>query len=139
MKNILRAVAGNFLGIMVGLWVAAPAFAVGAELHSSIDVKTAREKDGKLTFTFKVVPGDKMVINNDGPWKLDIKKSEGITFSTTTLPKAEMKESIPGFTLTSAAPPAAKSGKVEYQMVAFVCTKDKTLCYRDVHKTTASW
>lgn len=138
MKNVMWSLAKPVLGVLVGVWFAVPAFAVG-ELHSSIDVKTVREKDGKLTFTFKVVPGEKMVINHDGPWKLDIKKSEGITFTTTTFPKTEMKEAIPGFTMTSAAPPAAKSGTVEYQMVAFVCTKEKTLCYRDVHKTTASW
>lgn len=107
--------------------------------HSSIAVSKEKLKDGRLQFTFKVIPSEKMIINMEGPWKLDLKKHDGIEFATTKLVKSDMRETLPGFLAESNSPPAAKSGKIDYQMIVFVCTKDKGQCFRDVHKETFAW
>ena len=39
----------------------------------------------------------------------------------------------------AAAKPEKPAGEVEYSMVAFVCTKDKAQCFREVHKGKVPW
>ena len=105
---------------------------------SSIEVVSSKDGD-KLNLKFKTIPNKDMVINEDGPWKLEIKKSDGLKFSKTKFERAEVDFKIPGFSATTTAKPSTPSGEVTYKYIAFVCTKDKTLCVRDVHEGTGSW
>lgn len=95
--------------------------------------------DSKLSITFKVLPAKDMVINTEAPWKLEIKKAEGLSFVKTTIGRAELDEKVPGYVLSTSAAPTASQGQIEYSAVVFVCDKDKTRCYREVKTGTHAW
>lgn len=121
------------------LLAAAPAFAFGSKPeHSAVDVETKAEGD-KLKLVFKPRPLEGMVINEEGPWKLEVKKADGLAFAKTTMTKDDIDFKTPGWTLATTAKPAKDAGEVEYAMTVFVCTKDKTQCFREVHDAKAAW
>ncbi len=116
------------------------ATARGADLekHSKVDV-TSVPKAGNLELTFKVLPTNGLHINLDGPWKLEIKGHEGLAFDKDTLAKKDLNEGLTGFVVTTKAAPAKPAGELEYALTAFVCTDDKTACFREVHNGKATW
>jgi len=105
---------------------------------SSIEISSTKQGD-QLKLTFKTVPASDMVINEDGPWKLELKKAEGMTFSKDKFDKKEIDFAIPGYTVLSAGKPASNKGSFGWKMIVFVCTKDKATCVRDVHEGTYTW
>ena len=122
------------------MFAAQAALGLGEPVNSKVEVTTKKD-DGKkaVTFEFKIVPNDGMVVTFDAPWKLDIKDKDGLAvFEKASLGKPDMDEKLPGFIVTS-KPNAGSKGKLEYTLVAFICTKDKTACYREVHKGAADW
>jgi hypothetical protein len=123
---------------LLSLLFATNAFAMGAPDHSKVAVD-AKPAGDKLQLVFKVEPTNGLHINMEGPWKLELKSSDGLAFAKTTLGKDAMDEKLPGFTMTTTAKPAKPAGEVEYSLVAFVCTNDKTQCYREVHNGKAAW
>jgi hypothetical protein len=119
------------------------AFGFGKPEHSAVKVSV---KPGELAkpadpptkiFTFELQMQPDMVLNHDGPWKLEIKAHDGLGLAKTTFDKAELDDKIPGYAVTATAAKAA--GELEYQMTVFVCTKEKTQCFREVHKGKYSW
>jgi len=50
-----------------------------------------------------------------------------------------MDEKLPGFVVATAGKPAKAKGELDYTMVAFVCTKEKTQCFREVYNGKAAW
>lgn len=137
MKN-LRVLSLVFVGLVT--FASFPQSSSATDgFHSAVKVSKELLKDGRLHMTFKLVPSENMVINMDGPWKLEVKKADGLEFSNNKLLKAEMQQSIPGFVAETKTAPKAKSGKIDYQMIAFVCSKDKSQCFRDVHNETFNW
>lgn len=106
---------------------------------SSIEVTAnTSKKDGKTSLVFKVVPAENMVINEDGPWKLEIKDAAGLTLAKNKLEKGDIDFKIPGYSVDvtkggSSNKKSATAKAVAYKMIVFVCTKDKTTCVRDVH------
>lgn len=105
--------------------------------QSSIEVTTATQPSGEMQLKFKTIPAKGLKINNDGPWSLEIKDHAGLDVTTKKLGKDAFTESIPGFTLTSK--PSAKSGKLSFKMVVFICTESKSQCFRDVHQGSVDW
>lgn len=120
------------------LMLATTAVAAEPALHSKVDITTAPKADS-LELTFKVLPTDGLHINLDGPWKLEIKSADGLVFEKTTFVKKDLKEDLTGFVVSTKGAPAKKSGELEYSLVSFVCTNDKTACYRDVLTGKAPW
>ncbi len=105
-----------------------------AESNSRVDVsKTAKE------LVFKVIPNDGLVINLEGPWKLEIKDHAGLTVEKKLYDRSTLNEKLTGFQVPAVAAKGVNKGEVSYKLVAFVCTKDKTRCYRDVHDAKSQW
>lgn len=119
------------------LALSSTAWALGANDHSTVSVQTVVKGDG-LALTFKVSPASGLHINMEGPWTLEIKNPTGLSMAKTTFRKTDMDEKIPGFAVTGAKP-EAPHGSFDYQLTAFVCTNDKTQCYRDVLTGKADW
>ena len=105
---------------------------------STVVTKAESGKTG-LTFTFRVVPEAKLHINQEGPWQLELLTAPGLTFASTTLKKNVVDFGLPGFTAMTTMPPSLKSGSLAYKLIAFVCTDDKALCFRDVHTGEINW
>ncbi len=121
------------------------AHAASTGKHSNVEATTQfsagakADAPGMLTVQFKVVPNSDMGINLEGPWSLEIKDAGGLTIETKKLARPQLNEQMPGFSVTASVPPQAQSGKLGYRLVSFICTKDKSVCYRDVHDGTAGW
>ena len=118
--------------------VSVTAYGFGKPQHSKVSVQST-PKDGNLEFVFKIEPNSDMSVTFDAPWTLDIKNAEGLTLSKEKLKKSDLDQKLPGFKVSTTAAPKAKSGEVEYKLVSFICTKDKTRCYREVHKGKHNW
>ncbi len=103
-------------------------------LNSEVEIR--RKKD---TFEFKVIPKDGLAINLEGPWKLEIKTSPEADIMHTKFERPSLDEKLPGFVVPLKPGNHAKKGNITFKLIAFVCTKDKTRCYRDVHDKTLSW
>jgi hypothetical protein len=110
----------------------------GAPDHARVAV-ASRTVGDKLELSFKVVPEAGLHVNMEGPWKLELKRHDGLAFAKTTFAKSDMQEKVPGFVATTSAKPSQAKGDVEYSLVAFVCTDDKTQCFREVHSGKAAW
>lgn len=105
--------------------------------QAAVAVTKALQPDGKIRFDFKTIPAKGLKINTDGPWSLELKSHPGLELAKEKLGRAEFQDAIPGFSLL--AKPAEKSGKVDFKMVVFVCTAEKTQCFRDVHQGSINW
>ena len=105
--------------------------------QASVDVAWSKQPDGDVRFDFKTTPAKGLKINSEGPWSLEIKGHSGLTIPKPKLGKPEFQESLPGFSLMSK--PTAKSGKIEFKMVVFVCTESKAQCFRDVQQGSLNW
>jgi hypothetical protein len=129
MKIICKVIVLGF-----SIWSLSPltALATGkATSKATVEVTALGQPDSRVQFTFKTVPSGDLVVNKDGPWKLEILSSGKIQFDKKELKRADWKEDISGFSVTS-APAKIKSEKIKYKLVAFVCTKDKSQCFREV-------
>ena len=125
--------------LTIGMALAsASAFGFGEPKHSSVDVETKKAGD-KMTFNFKIQPNEGMKATFDAPWTLEIKGHDGLSFSQTKMTKSELDEKLPGFSVTTLAGPSSAKGELEYQLTSFICTTDKTQCFREVHKGKAPW
>jgi hypothetical protein len=129
MKTICKALVLGF-----SLWSLNPigAMATGkVASKATVEVTALSQSDSRVQFTFKTIPIGDLVVNKEGPWKLEIISSGKLQFDKKELKRADWKEDIAGFSLTS-APAKTKSEKIKYKLVAFVCTKDKSQCFREV-------
>ncbi len=89
-------------------------------------------KDQSRKVSFSTVPGAGLKINEDGPWKLEIKNAKGLKFSQLEFKRDVWNVSTAGFETTATLDGAAKFGDIQYKMTTFVCTVDKSMCYREV-------
>ena len=105
--------------------------------RATVRVTGAAAKTGS-TLTFATVPGDGLKINGEGPWKLEIKTIKGATTATTEFKRSEWKEGIAGFEVPATLDKDSKKVELSFKMTTFVCTKDKTMCYREVVEDKAS-
>jgi hypothetical protein len=110
------------LGTVVG---SLTSYAAG---RATVEVGTSKTPP---TLIFTTKPANDLAINAEGPWKLEIKSIKGATVEEKEFKRPQWKESIGGFEV----PVKLTGGKkidVEYKMTTFVCTKDKSMCYREV-------
>jgi len=112
----------------LSLFSTVPAFAAG---KATVTVNAKTTQDGRVELTFKTTPADGLAINKEGPWKLELKSSGKLKFEKKEYKRADWKEDFAGFSLTS-EPTKEKSDNVKYKLVAFICTKDKSQCFREV-------
>jgi hypothetical protein len=113
---------------MATVLISPEAFGAG---KAQIEVTGKPQADKRIEFTFKTHPVGDLVINKEGPWKLEIISSGKIKFEKTEYKRTEWKEDVSGFTVLGSAT-KGKSETIKYKLVAFVCTKDKSQCFREV-------
>ena len=127
--GIARWTALLLLG--TGIGGAGPLCAAGA--HSAVAVK-GRWEGKALSLDFVVEPQSALHINDEGPWRLELAAVPApLKLTKSTWDRSDFDAKLPGFKVRGEALGAAPvSGKVAYKLTAFVCTNDKTQCYRDV-------
>lgn len=106
--------------------------------HSKVDTKLTFDKDD-ATFVLQVVPNDGMALTFDtAPWKLSLENAEGLMVERKDLTwtAKEVDQKTGAFTIKGKAKP---NGKFSFKLNAFVCTKDKTRCYPQMHKKDLTW
>lgn len=124
-----------FAALLVTAFAGA-AYGFGKPQHSAVEVDVKDDAGGKQ-FVLKVKPNSDMVVTLDAPWKLEVKGHEGLAFAKTTFNKADMDDKLPGFVVTGKTDKA--KGDLEYSLTSFICTKDKTQCFREVHTGKQAW
>jgi hypothetical protein len=122
--------------IITALAIAAPAFAQEKQLKVAA---TVQQSGANLGIEFKVVLGRNLVVNRNGPWSLTITDPGGLKLARQQFSLAGFNASLPGFSIQSAGAPRSKSGELRYRLTAFVCTKDKSRCFREVHEGSVPW
>lgn len=125
----IKAVAISFC-----LSIQAPVIAAG---KANVEVTAKAQGDKRVELTFKTIPTGDLAINSEGPWKLQLISSGKLKFNKKEFKRAEWKEDIAGFTAVS-SPAKTKSEKIQYKLTAFICTKDKSQCFREVIEGTAN-
>lgn len=127
------------LSLISTLLAALPAYAqLGTPKHSTVEVNAEREAQN-LQFVFTVKPKPDMLATFEAPWKFEVKAADGLTFAKTAFDKADMDEKLPGYRIATSTPPSKPAGTLDWTLTAFICKKDKSACYREVHKGTYNW
>lgn len=102
-------------------------------------------------FQFKIEPNKGLAISTDGPWQLDIFNINSVESQKLTYKKSNFDEKIPGYKVSMdefkksiGLSPSKSNSSTEtklkffnYKITAFICTIDKTKCFRDVIKGEA--
>lgn len=114
------------------------AFGFGEPKNSKVEITTASSGD-QIEFTFKVSANAGHAVTFEAPWKLDLKNHDGLSFANSSFNKDNMDEALPGYKVKTNAKPAKQNGEFDFSLVSFICTSDKTTCYREVHKGKHSW
>lgn len=127
-----------FLAIAAVFTFATSAFGFGEPTHSKVEISAAPVGD-TMEFTFKIIANEGHKVTFDAPWKFELKKHDGLTFANSAFNKDNMDAAIPGFKVKTTAPAVGAAGDLEYSLVSFICTTDKTQCYREVHKGKYAW
>jgi hypothetical protein len=112
--------------------------AASAPQHSKVEFSYVTAADGSSKLGFRVVPNAGLKITPDAPWKLQIKSAEGIELGATEFDRTKFSEKVPGFEVP-VSKINAPSGKLSFKLISFVCTENKTQCYREVHEQTSEW
>jgi hypothetical protein len=107
---------------------------------AKVEVSAKAQADKRVELTFKTLPSTDLAINKDGPWKLEILSSGKLKFDKKELKRADWKEEIAGFTMVS-SPAKTKKETIKYKLTAFICTQDKSQCFREVVEgvTNINW
>lgn len=96
-------------------------------LNSS--VKISNESSDLI---IRVVPNEGLQLTYEGPWTLNITNMKNFNFEKTKFTKSDMNTDTGEFKISGAK--LGKNWNADYELVSFVCTKDKTRCFREVHK-----
>ncbi len=114
-------------------FIALFACALNSAPSEKAKVSISSKKDGKnVALSFTTHPGTGLKINAEGPWKLEIKEAKGIKLDKLELKRDAWKEDIAGFQVSGTPAADAKNVEIQYKMTTFVCTTDKSMCYREV-------
>lgn len=105
--------------------------------QSSIHASWSTGNDGLVTFQFKTLPADGLKINTEGPWSLELKEHTDLDVEKNQFKRQDFDEKIAGFTFTGK--PKTKNGTIGFKMVTFVCTENKTQCFRNVQQGSFAW
>ncbi len=139
MKFFFETIRLGILVCCLGVWASIAFGGADSSNLTSIEVVKEAQKNQTLSFKFEVkIPTD-LVFNGEGPWKLKLKKHDGLSFEKTEWGAKDVDSNIPGFLIVTNQKPQSKAGLLEYSLTAFVCSKDKSKCYREVHNGTTNW
>ncbi|MEI8027232.1 MAG: hypothetical protein WCI18_12870 [Pseudomonadota bacterium] len=113
--------------------------------NSTLSIERTQE-----TLVFKIEPHKDLAISPDAPWSVKLSHVNNLSPETLTLAKKDFDPKIPGFKIAlGIAQDNEKHGTAkvgdkksipssfDYTLTAFVCTVDKTKCFRDVIKGRA--
>lgn len=128
--------------VLSPLLSASSAAAQAPATHSEVNAQgeAVAATANQLRLVFAVRPASGLHINLEGPWALTLKNpSGGVSLAKTGWTKADLDDKLPGFVAQASVTPQTNTGDVDYDLVAFVCTDDKTQCYRDVHHGRLHW
>lgn len=118
--------------------IATQAFADAAK-KATVNVTAEKGKNpGTFSVQFKTIAGNGLKINAEGPWKLDIKSATGLKFEKSEFKRDAWIESAAGFTALGTNVGKAATADITYKLTAFVCTADKSMCYREVVENQAT-
>lgn len=126
----------NIIGVSLVL-SASFLMAEAKEVHSQVSERVTISADGKLSFEFEVKT--KLAMNWEAPWLLQLNKYEHLSFDKVKFKRGDMDDKLPGFKIATKSKPGGDKGTLDYKLIAFVCTKDKSKCFRDVHKGSFAW
>jgi hypothetical protein len=126
----------NYVGnLLVGLCFSVFGFchsANASEIRATVEVKVDKKTKAANQMIFSTKPASGLIVNDEGPWKLEIKGSKGVDFKVKEVKRGEWIADVAGFRVDYSPVAGAKDAEVEFKMVTFVCTKDKSICYREV-------
>jgi len=127
----------KILSIIFCVCVSSTVLAAG---KAKVEVSAKAQADKRVELTFKTLPSTDLAINKDGPWKLELLSSGKLKFDKKEFKRTEWKEDIAGFTVVS-SPAKTKNETIKYKLTAFICTKDKSQCFREVVEgvTSVNW
>ena len=102
---------------------------------------TAKKDKNDVRLSFKTVPAEGLAINAEGPWKLEIKPMSGLKADKSEWKRSDWNEATGEFEFTAHPQSKATSSDVPFKLTAFICTKDKTQCFREVieQKAPITW
>lgn len=123
--------------IVIATSQANPALAAG---KATVEITATELKDKKIELSFTTKAATGLVINTDGPWKLSIKDAGTIKLDKMEYKREDWNEKNATFT-AAGVPSAKKTSEINYKMIVFVCTKEKSQCFREVVEgpTTVTW
>lgn len=131
---LLRSTTISF-GLAVLQFAAGETLYAAGRVKLDISAKKTSHSDVELTFTAK--PSEGLKINNEGPWKLEIKDQGSLEFSKSEFKRTDWDDKISGFSVI-AKPSKSKTSTIKFRLTAFVCTQEKTQCFREVLEDSAS-
>lgn len=120
------------------LWLAGLVLSVGVTFAKGPAKATVQVTSEKDKLVFKTIPNEGLVINHEGPWSLKITSLKGVKSTVTELKRSDWKENSATFELPVTSEKSAKSAEVQFKATVFVCTKEKTQCYREVIEDKAT-
>ena len=134
----------GFMGISIFLFYnlqysKSEASSFGEPENSRVLAEAVKASGGSYNLSFKLALNDGIALNMEGPWKFTIKAHEGLVLSQTEFTGKELNQAVPGYAVQSTGVPSTPKGKVDYTLIAFICTKDKTRCFREVHNGSLAW
>ena len=106
--------------------------------HSQVETKVIPEGE-VLRFDFKITYPQGLHLNREAPWKLELTSSPSLKFNQTVWDRTALDDKLPGFHAKTTAKPNDPKGTLSYTLTAFVCTDDKSQCFRDVLKGEINW
>lgn len=115
--------------------------------HAKLAVTSNLIEKGHVNLTLELRPISDMLLTLDAPWKLKIKKDKQLGLNEVSFKKDELfaklcstkSDTELSCSLVSKSSPTNKKGDLLIEFTTFVCTKDKTRCYREVHKVEHEW
>jgi hypothetical protein len=100
--------------------------------YAKVEVNQGIPPTKNKEVTFQVTPLQNLIINEEAPWTLAV-TGMGVKLVRDKLKKEDYNAKIPGFILSLVELPKAPS-ELSYELTAFICTKDKGRCFREVLK-----
>lgn len=132
--NVVRMLLFSFLLSHGGFFLISEQGVAGESPNAKVEV-IQENNAGTTNLVFKVVPQNGLIINEEGPWMLQLSGSAELSKKIAKLkyPKSDFDFKVPGVKLSYSSSSKLEE-EVDYSLTAFVCTADKARCYREVLK-----
>ncbi len=135
MKRLIKAIASICLGFSQISYAANYSMPYGelkvSREDSALDKDKTKENAG---WNFVIQPKDGYALNFEGPWMLKLYQPETKTLLHSLDTSALNQDK--GLFFIDAAKAKTLGNTFDFELVAFLCTKDKSKCFREVYKGT---